>query len=114
MDDEEISQQLFVSDPVYNREGFSGFTSYNLQGQRLTEPISRTYRDFEALRKKLVEHWPGVFIPNLTQIKTESKKDTEIVVMRIDIMNRFLKQLSNIDYLFNSDEMESFLLNTRN
>lgn len=108
MDYEEMPKQLFISDPIYKREGLSGFTSYTLQGEKLPEPISKRFRDFEALRKKLVENWPGVFIPNLTQIKTESKKDRDIVGMRWYIMNRFLKQLSKIDYLMNSDEMELF------
>ena len=108
MDDEEISKSLFISDPIYIREGLSWFTSYSLQCEKLPEPISKRYRDFEALRKKLVENWPGVFIPNLTQIKTESKKYRDIVGMRWYIMNRFLKQLSKIDYLMNSDEIELF------
>ena len=35
--------------------------------------------------------------------------DKEIVGLRIEMINRFLKKLSKIDYLFNSDEMELFL-----
>ena len=34
--------------------------------------------------------------------------------MRIEMINRFLKKLSHIDYLFNSDEMELFLQNSSN
>ena len=114
MENEEQPQQLFVSDPVFNKEGVTGFTSYTLQGSKLPEPLSRRYRDFDALRKKLMERWPGVFIPNIPHKKTVGNKDKEIVGMRIEMINRFLKKLSKIDYLFNSDEMELFLQNSSN
>jgi hypothetical protein len=40
--------------------------------------------------------------------------DKDIVGLRIEQINRFLKKLSHIDYLFNSDEMELFLQNSSN
>ena len=110
----ETAQPLFVSDPVFNKEGVTGFTSYTLQGSKIPEPLSRRYRDFDALRRKFVERWPGVFIPNIPHKKTVGNKDKEIVGMRIEMINRFLKKLSKIDYLFNSDEMELFLQNSNN
>ena len=110
----EAAQPLFVSDPVFNKEGVTGFTSYTLQGSKLPEPLSRRYRDFDALRRKFIERWPGVFIPNIPHKKTVGNKDKEIVGMRIEMINRFLKKLSKIDYLFNSDEMELFLQNSNN
>ena len=113
MENEE-SQPLFVSDPIFNKEGVTGFTSYTLQGSKLPEPLSRRYRDFDALRKKLIDRWPGVFIPNIPHKKTVGNKDKEIVDMRIEMINRFLKKLSKIDYLYNSDEMELFLQNSSN
>ena len=113
MENEE-EQPLFVSDPVFNKEGVTGFTSYTLQGSKIPEPLSRRYRDFDALRKKFVERWPGVFVPNIPHKKTVGNKDKEIVGMRIEMINRFLKKLSKIDYLYNSDEMELFLQNSSN
>ena len=108
------AQSLFVSDPVFNKESVGGFTSYTLQGSKIPEPLSRRYRDFDALRKKLIERWPGVFIPNIPHKKTVGNKDKEIVGMRVEMINRFLKKLSKIDYLYNSDEMELFLQNSSN
>ena len=113
MENEE-SQPLYVSDPIHNKEGVTGYTSYTLQGSKLPEPLSRRYRDFDALRKKLIDRWPGVFIPNIPHKKTVGNKDKEIVDMRIEMINRFLKKLSKIDYLYNSDEMELFLQNSSN
>jgi hypothetical protein len=85
-----------------------------LQGSKIPEPVSRRYRDFDALRRKFVERWPGVFIPNIPHKKTMGAKDKDIVDLRIEMINRFLKKLSNIDYLFNSDEMVLFLQNANN
>ena len=113
MENEEV-QQLFVSDQILNKDGVTQYTSYTLQGSKIPEPVSRRYRDFDALRKKFVERWPGVFIPNIPHKKTVGATEKDIVELRIEMINRFLKKLSNIDYLFNSDEMELFLQNSSN
>jgi len=112
--EKEEPQPLFVSDPVLNKESTISFTSYTLKGSKIPEPVSRRYRDFDALRRKFVERWPGVFIPNIPHKKTVGAKDKDIVDLRIEMINRFLKKLSNIDYLFNSDEMVLFLQNANN
>jgi hypothetical protein len=106
--------QLYVSDPVLNKDGVNSFTSYTLQGAKLQESLSRRYRDFDALRRKFVERWPGIYIPNIPHKKIVGSTDKDIVGFRIEQINRFLKKISHIDYLFNSDEMELFLQNTTN
>ena len=113
MENEEV-QQLFVSDPIKNKDGIKEFTSYTLQGSKIPEPVSRRYRDFDALRRKFLERWPGIYIPNIPHKKTVGSTGKEIVELRIEMINRFLKKLSHIDYLFNSDEMELFLQNSNN
>ena len=75
MEDDE--PEMYVTDPVYTKEHVKGYTSYTLKGSRVPEPLSRRYRDFDALRKKLVERWPGVFIPNIPH-----KKKSEIKVKK--------------------------------
>ena len=104
--------EMYVSDPVYTKEGVKGYTSYSLNGSRVPEPLNRRYRDFDALRKKLVERWPGVFVPNIPHKKKVGNKGKRIIGLRVEMINRFLKKLSKIDYLFNSEEMELFLQNT--
>ena len=108
------AQKLFVCDPVLIKDGVTPYTSYTLKGSKLPETLNRRYRDFDALRKKLVERWPGVFIPNIPHKKTIGSTDKGTVELRIEQINRFLKKLSNIHYLFNSDEMELFLQNSSN
>ena len=110
----EDAQQLFVSEPKTIKDGVTQYTSYTMQGSKIPEPLARRYRDFDALRRKFVDRWPGVFIPNIPHKKTVGHTDKEIVELRIEMINRFLKKISNIDYLFNSDEMELFLQNSSN
>ena len=112
MENEE--QQLYVSDPILIKEGVNSYTSYTMQGSKIPEALNRRYSDFFALRKKFMERWPGIFIPNIPHKKTVGNNDKEIVELRKEMLNRFLKKLCNIDYLINSDEMELFLQNSNN
>ena len=81
MENEEV-QQLIVSDPIKNKDGIKEFTSYTLQGSKIPEPVSRRYRDFDALRNKFLERWPGVFIPNIPHKKAIGSTDKEIVDLK--------------------------------
>ena len=105
-------EELYVCDPEYTKEGVKGHTRYKLNGSRVPETLIRKYKDFHSLRKKLVERWPGVYIPNLPHKKKVGNKSKKIVSMRLKMINRFLKKLSKLDYLFNSEEMDLFLQNT--
>ena len=48
------------------------------------------------------------------QKKTVGATDKDIVDLKIEMICRFLKKLSIIDYLFNSDIMSLFLENSNN
>ena len=104
--------ELYVTDPVYTKEGVKGHTSYSLKGSRVAEALIRRYKDFHSLRKKLIERWPGVFIPNIPHKKKVGNKGKKVIGMRLKMINRFLKKLSKLEYLFNFEEMEFFLQNT--
>ena len=110
----ETVPEMYVSDPKYIKEGVKGFTFYLLKGSHVPEAISRRYRDFEALRKKMVERWPGIFIPKLANKKKVGNKGKKISVIRVEMLNRFLKKLSKIKYLLNSEELSLFLKNQSN
>lgn len=117
MEEQQEELPLYVSDPVINKEGIGGITtyvSYSLKGSKLQNPLNRRYRDFDALRRKLIERWPGVFIPKLPHKKKIGNKQKEVVEIRIEMINRFLKKLCNIDYLYGSDEVELFLQESSN
>ena len=110
----ESEPEMYVSDPQYIKEGVKGFTFYSLKGSHVPEDISRRYRDFDALRKKMVERWPGVFIPKLPNKKNLANKGKKLSLIRVEMINRFLKKVSKISYLLNSEEMKLFLQNTSN
>ncbi len=112
MDSPIDSIPMYVKDPVINKEKLTNYTSYTLLGTRIPEPLERRYRDFASLREKLVERWPGIFIPNIPHKKTIGANDKEIIEMRIEMINRFCLKLSRIGYLFNSEEVELFLQNS--
>lgn len=103
--------EMYVCDPVYTKEGVKGCTHYKLKGNKVPETLNRRYKEFNALRKKLVERWPGIFVPNIPEKKI-GQKGKRITNMRVELINRFLKKLCKIDYLYNSEEMEYFLQNT--
>ena len=102
---------MYVSDPILNKDKTISYTSYTLQGTVVPQPLVRRYRDFDALRNKLLERWPGIYIPNIPHKQLVGAKDKEVVEMRIEQINRFCLKISKIDYLFKSDEMEVFLRN---
>ena len=104
--------EMYVCNPVKNKDGVKYYTSYTLKGSKVPAPLNRRYRDFDALRKKLVERWPGVFIPNIPHKKKVANKSQRIITMRVEMINRFLKKLCKLDYLANSEEMELFLQNS--
>ena len=106
--------EMYVSDPQYIKEGMKGFTFYSLKGSHVPETINRRYRDFEALRKKMVERWPGIFIPKLPNKKKVGNKGKNISIIRVETLNRFLKKISKIKYLINSVELKLFLQNKNN
>jgi len=107
-----LSEDMYVTDPILNKTNTFSYTAYTLQGKKIPEPLIRRYRDFAALRVKLVENWPGFFIPNIPHKQIIGSKNNEIIEMRIELINRFCTQISKIDYLFNSEEMNIFLTNT--
>jgi len=110
----ESEPEMYVSNPQYIKEGVKGFTFYSLKGTKVPEVLSRRYRDFNALRKKMVEKWPGIYIPKLPDKKKVGAKGQKISPIKIDVINRFLKKISKIKYLMESEEMGLFLHNTSN
>jgi hypothetical protein len=53
-----------ITNPV-KREGLKSYVVYTVIVNRRKEPKYRRYSDFYLLREKLIERWPGVYIPNI-------------------------------------------------
>ena len=68
MDNNAVPSEISISvtDPVL-REAIKNYVVYSVKGldKKGTFQMERRYSDFEALRKALVQRWPGCFIPPL-------------------------------------------------
>ena len=104
--------ELYVCDPSYVKEGLIGYVSYRLMGTDIQDYLSRRYKDFDALRKKLVERWPGIYIPNIPHKKILGNFGEVVIRLRIEILNRFLKKLCKLNYFYKSEEVYLFLQNS--
>jgi hypothetical protein len=62
--DTDEDAEVTVSDPI-KKDGFSSYIVYTVKTKSLKEPLYRRYNDFNVLRTKLLERWPGVYIPNI-------------------------------------------------
>ena len=111
--DQQESRKLYVTDPVLIKDGITSFMSYSLCGSLVPQQIPRRYRDFDSLRNKLTERWPGVYIPNIPHKKAVGANEKEFVENRKEMLNRFCSKLSEIPYLINSEEIRVFTENVR-
>lgn len=74
--------------------------------------VERRYSDFFALRNKLVENWPGFFIPPIPEKKSTGNLEKEFVEMRQHMLNHFMVRCGKMSHIWNSKEMETFLKTT--
>ena len=52
-----------ITTPILKKEGMSSYTIYNLNYK--DQGYQRRFSDFYFFRQKLVECWPGIYIPNI-------------------------------------------------
>ena len=99
MEENESSLPIYIK--IQNPEKVTNNTNYTILGTKIPKPLERNFKDFEILREKLIERWPGMVIPNLS-----IKENFDI---RINILNNFCSKIYQIKYLFNSEEVKIFL-----
>lgn len=104
--------EFYVSETKKNKENITAYTSYIVKGKQILEGITRRYREFDCLRKKLIERWPGIFIPQLPHKTAVGKTKQDVVEFRVEQINRFCLKIGKIPYLFNGKEIQTFISNT--
>ena len=67
----------------------------------------RRYNEFHKLFEKLESRWPGIPLPMLPP-KKFSNKDIKFINERRFYLERFLKKLSQYDFILNSQEFTIF------
>ena len=87
------------------------YISYTMEGTDITEPLTRRYSDFYSLYEKLLQRWPGVYIPRIPPKKITGNLDPSIIKIRMRLLNRFCLNISNIGYLYKSEETTIFRSN---
>jgi hypothetical protein len=102
---------MYIDLPVIG-EGIKKHVQYSLMGTDIQEALKRRYSDFYALHEKLLERWPGIYVPNIPPKVVVGNLDADIIAYRIRLLNRFCLDLSNIKYLYESEEVKLFQSNT--
>ena len=98
-----------VSDPLLV-EGIKSYVQYKVTGDLVKEPIYRRFSDFYSLREKLVERWPGLYIPNLPPKLTMGNLEKKVIEMRTRVINDFCHKISKFNFILDSDELQIFLI----
>jgi hypothetical protein len=105
--DAETEDEAFfsVSDPVN-----TGHINYTVRGKDEDGEFEgqRRYNDFFHLRNALVNRWPGTFVPAIPSKKAVGNKDDKYIEHRRHFLQRFLRKISQMPYLLNSDEFKLF------
>ena len=88
--------------------GLANHLQFSIAGKDIPQGIKRRYNDFFQLREKLIENWPGVYIPHIPSKKKVGELNRKTVLLRIRALNVFLYNISKIPYLSQSEEIKSF------
>ena len=91
-------------------EGIKSYVQYRVTGDLLKEPIYRRFSDFYSLREKLVERWPGIYIPNLPPKVTMGNLEKKVIEMRTRVINDFCHKSSKFKFIIDSEELQIFLI----
>lgn len=103
------SEHLFkVYNPI-TKEGIKNYTLYTVECSLTKNVIYKRYSDFDNLRQKLAERWPGIYIPNVPHKKIVGNLETSFIELRCRQLDTFSNKLCKMPYLFFSDEVKYFL-----
>lgn len=87
------------------------YTDYEVTGKDKHGQFSvrRRYKEFNELRAKLVENWPGFFIPPIPEKKSTGNTDPQFVKQRQHALNHFMARCGRMPHIFYSQEIQLFL-----
>ena len=71
--------------------------------------FTRRYTEYLAFRRKLVELWPGLFIPTLPNKTLIGSSEEEVIRSRVKYILHFWRKLSCFDKVYYSDEVKLFM-----
>jgi sorting nexin-1/2/sorting nexin-4 len=89
------------------------YVVYRITGTDKNGPIDvfRRFNEFYKMRAALIKRFPGCFIPSIPD-KSISIVDDEIANKRQRFLNDFVKKMSKLPHLYNSEEFQALLRST--
>ena len=102
------SYPMYIDNPHKTEKTIGSYIAYTLDGTDVTEKLPRRYSDFFSLYEKLVQRWPGIYVPRIPPKKITGNLDPNMIKTRMRLLNRFCLNLSNIEYLYKAEETNIF------
>jgi hypothetical protein len=99
---------MYIDNPKKVDKTVGSYICYTMDGTDVTEQLNRRYSDFYALYEKLLQRWPGIYIPRIPPKKITGNTTPALIKTRMRLLNRFCLNLSNIDYLYRAEETNIF------
>ena len=99
---------MYIDNPKKVDKTVGSYIAYTMDGTDITEQLTRRYSDFFALYEKLVQRWPGIYVPRIPPKKITGNQDPSVIKTRMRLLNRFCLNLSNIEYLYKAEETNIF------
>ena len=99
---------MYIDNPRKVDKTVGSYICYTMDGTDVTEQLTRRYSDFFALYEKLLQRWPGIYIPRIPPKKITGNTTPALIKTRMRLLNRFCLNLSNIDYLYRAEETNIF------
>ena len=99
---------MYIDNPKKVEKTVGSYICYTMDGTDITEQLTRRYSDFFSLYEKLLQRWPGVYIPSVPPKKITGNMDPAIIKTRMRLLNKFCLDISNIDYLYKAEETKIF------
>ena len=101
---------FYVENPKLIEDPLGSYISYTMKGKKIKNQIERRYREFDYLRIKIQEKFPGIIIPNLPHKQIIGEKQKKIIEIFLqNSNNEIIKSLDNIskeNYLEISNKYE--------
>lgn len=103
--------EIEVGEAVIKSTATGKFHAYKVKGRDHVGEfeVLRRFREFDTLRKTLYSRFLGLYVPPIPEKKAMGKTEGLFVEERQYFLDRFLKELCQLPYLYESEEFQCFL-----
>eukprot|EP00357_Protocruzia_adherens_P011801 CAMPEP_0115004784 /NCGR_PEP_ID=MMETSP0216-20121206/19458_1 /TAXON_ID=223996 /ORGANISM="Protocruzia adherens, Strain Boccale" /LENGTH=469 /DNA_ID=CAMNT_0002370937 /DNA_START=71 /DNA_END=1480 /DNA_ORIENTATION=+ len=100
-----------VCNPTVKEAKLGKYVCYQIKGKDAKGEFvtTRRYNDFFVLRNVLLSRWPGIYIPSIPPKQTSGRFEKEFIEYRRKRLQTYLVKTSKIAFLYESEELHSFL-----